>query len=290
MNFDLKFSEYQQVFNDYLSKLVEKLENDKNLISESMAYALSGGGKRIRPILCLATADMLGVHLDKVLPFALAIECIHTYSLVHDDLPAMDNDDYRRGRLATHKKYGEAFGILTGDGLLNLAFEIMLSKEDLTKNDARAISLVGEYAGSKGMILGQTFDLLNEKQPKFNEQTLYDIYINKTAKLIMAPILVPSILANDMSFENLKDFGENLGILFQISDDILDVESDITSLGKTPHKDEVYDKLTAIKVFGLDGAKQRAKEHFDKCILTLNQIDNSEFLIELTKKIYTRKN
>lgn len=290
INIDNAYSGFLANFNSFLqTQFAEFHKKYPNVLAEAMQYALEGGGKRVRPVLCLATADMLGVNQEEVLCFAFAIELIHSYSLVHDDLPAMDNDDYRRGKLSTHKKFGEANGILAGDGLLTLALEVGLNKTSFTEKDAKALKIIAEYAGASGMIAGQVLDLQNEKASVFTEKILYSIYENKTAKLIMAPILVASIISGNKYYNELKEYGYNLGILFQITDDIMDEEGDLTSIGKTPHKDKEADKLTSIKVFGLDGAKSRAKMHYERCKELLEKIPNSDFLKGFTDKMYLRK-
>jgi geranylgeranyl diphosphate synthase type II len=233
---------------------------------------------------------MLGLSFDDVKELALSIETIHSYSLVHDDLPAMDNDDYRRGKLSTHKKFGEANGILAGDALLNFAFEHSLSKENLTVNHAKALLEIGKCSGYLGMVGGQVLDLQNENNPKDDLDVLFDIVENKTAKLLIAPLVASSIIADRKYYDELFEFGYNLGFLFQITDDILDVEGTLESIGKTPNKDAESNKLTFVKYFGLDGAKAQAKERYEKCLQILSKIDNSEFLIEFTHKIYLRKN
>ncbi len=286
-NYKEQYSSYLKLFENELNIAIETI-NAPNILKESMKYAVLDGGKRIRPILALATADMLGLDLSKILPYTVAIECIHSYSLVHDDLPSMDNDDYRRGKLSTHKKFGEAQGILAGDALLNFAFEYVLNKENFTSKDCKALGLLAKFSGSSGMVGGQVLDLLNENNDNISEQVLYQIYENKTAKLIMAPILIASILCDNKHFDCLKEYGLNLGYLFQISDDILDVEGTIEEIGKTPNKDANSGKLSAIKIFGLDGAKQRKLLHYNKCVEQLSKINNSEFLLSLTKNMYER--
>ena len=286
-NYKEQYDKYLQLFESELSRAIATIKAPE-ILQESMKYAILDGGKRVRPVLALSTADMLNLDLSLVLPFTVAIECIHSYSLVHDDLPSMDNDDYRRGKLSTHKKFGEAQGILAGDALLNFAFEYVLSKKDFSLNDAKALSLLAKHSGCSGMVGGQVLDLANENNPIVSEQILYDIYKNKTAKLIMAPILIASILSGNKHYDVLEEFGLNLGYLFQISDDILDVEGSIEQIGKTPHKDENSDKLSAIKVFGLDGAKQRKLLHYNKCVEFLSKIENNQFLLALTQKMYER--
>lgn len=288
INFDSTYNKYLQVFNVELNKALNSLDGAPKVIIDAMKYAIVGGGKRIRPVLCLATAEMLGVDIKSVLPYCVAIECIHSYSLVHDDLPAMDNDDFRRGKPSTHKQFGEAYGILAGDALLNFAFEYCLENPNFTNNDALALKVLAQYAGYSGMIGGQVLDLQNENNPIYDEDALFSIYLNKTSKLLTAPLLIASELSGGKYNETLKEYGYNLGFMFQITDDIMDVEGTVELIGKTPNKDVAEDKLTAIKVYGLDGAKKKNKCLYSHCIELLNEIDGSEFLKDFTTKIYTR--
>ena len=288
-NFDAKYNEYLRIFDAELNKAFNSLKSVPQLLKDAMHYAIVGGGKRIRPILCIATAEILGVNVEKVLKFAVAIECIHSYSLIHDDLPAMDNDDFRRGKPSTHKQFGEAFAILAGDALLNFAFEYCLDTTEYSQQYALAMKVLAEYAGCSGMIAGQVLDLQNENNPNFNEQTLYSIYLNKTAKLITAPLLIASELANGKYKAELTDFGYKLGFMFQITDDIMDVEGTVESIGKTPNKDAEENKLTSIKVFGLDGAKDKNLSLYQDCINILDKINGSEFLKEFTMRMFKRK-
>ncbi len=289
VNFKQKFAEYVEFFNNGLDEFTKSFSDKYPLaLSESMAYAVKDGGKRVRPVLCFATAEMLGINKSDVFDFALSIELIHSYSLVHDDLPAMDNDDFRRGKPSTHKKFGEAFGILAGDGLLNLAFEVCLNKRDFSSRDAEATKIIADYAGANGMIKGQVLDLGNEKN-SICEELLFEIIDNKTAKLITCPMLVASIISGKRFYDELKNFGLHLGRLFQIVDDIMDEEGDLESIGKTPHKDKEDDKLTSIKVFGLDCAKLKAKEEYLECKKILSSIPESEFLSDFADLMYIRK-
>lgn len=290
IDFNQKFNEYLTKFNEYLSNVFSTLpDNSPKIIREAMSYAVSGGGKRVRPVLCFALAEMFGKSFDDVKELALAIEIIHSYSLVHDDLPAMDNDDYRRGKLSTHKKFGEAYGILAGDALLNYAFELVLSKENFTALHGKALYEIARCSGFSGMIGGQVLDLQNEKND-VNEQTLFEIISKKTSALIQAPLLSVSVLCGKKYYAELLEFGLRLGYLFQITDDLLDEEGSLSSLGKTPHKDKAEDKLTAVKLYGLAGAKKKAEEQYVICKEILSKIDNSEFLTCFTDKIYLRKN
>ncbi len=289
MNFNEKYKEYLDYFESHLEKSLNTYKNQvEETIFEGILYATAKGGKRVRPVLTLAVADLLKIPYKSVINYAIAIELIHSYSLVHDDLPALDNDDYRRGRLSTHKKFGEALGILIGDALLNMAFDFLLLNEDYSKNNLNAIRKVSTLAGIKGMISGQVLDIKSSEND-LDENLLYEIYHKKTCNLILAPLLVPSILKESAFYSELESFGLNLGYLFQITDDILDVESNFETLGKTTGKDEKDKKLTAVKVFGIDGAKEKAKHHYNLAKGFLDKIPNSEFLSAFTEKIYLRK-
>ena len=289
MNFNLKYTEYLNYFEENLENSLNLYKNfAQESIFNGVKYATEKGGKRIRPVLCLAVADMLNIPLKSVVNYAIAIELIHSYSLVHDDLPAMDNDDFRRGKPSTHKKFGEAMGILIGDALLNMAFDLLMSTEDYSLNSFNAIRKVSSLAGIKGMIDGQVLDI-NSANIKVDQKSLYEIYQKKTCNLLIAPVLVPSILKDSIYYNQLEEFALNLGYLFQITDDILDEEGDSLILGKSVGKDKKDNKLTAIKVFGLNGAKIKAKEHYLLALDILNNLPNSNFLIELTNKLYERK-
>lgn len=289
-NFDVKYKEYLRYFEDCLKDRLNSLNSSApDTIKQAMEYAVAGGGKRVRPVLCFAVCEMLGGKINEVKEAALAIEFIHSYSLVHDDLPAMDNDDFRRGKFSTHKQFGEAIGILAGDALLNFAFETIFSAENLTDGYFKAARLIAEYAGYSGMIGGQVLDLRNENNDGAGEKELYEVYLNKTAKLISAPILAASLITGGKLFDALKEFGYHLGILFQITDDIMDECGTMEKIGKTPHKDEAENKLTSIKVFGLEGAKKLAEKHYLTAKNIISQIDGVGFLTEFTDKMYLRK-
>lgn len=288
MIFEKKYNEYLSLINDGLDRLFDSLDCVSPEIIEGMKYAVVGGGKRIRPVLCLAFADVLKVSQEDIFNFALAIELIHSYSLVHDDLPALDNDDYRRGKLSTHKKYGEAYGILIGDALLNLAYETALNKPSFTEKDKKALKLIADYVGYSGMIAGQYLDLKNEKNPNVLEKELINVYENKTAKLLTAPILVASILADDSFYSELKELGFSLGLSFQIKDDLMDYYGNIETIGKTPGKDATQDKLTSIKIYGLDGAKEKLAKLNDNALKIVSKLPNNEFIKLLLNNLYLR--
>lgn len=289
MNFDVRYKTYTDLFE---KELKEYLNSQKNSVPkelyDAVVYATEGGGKRIRPVLCYAVADMLGLEKEEIKYFALAIEFIHSYSLIHDDLPCMDNDDFRRGKLSVHKKFGEAIAILTGDALLNLAAETCLKKPAFSEKDVSAMKILFYCAGMRGMIKGQVLDIKNEKKANGDETALAEIYINKTAKLIAAPILIASVLRGKEYFDKLSEYANSLGVMFQITDDILDEEGDFSLIGKTPKKDENADKLTAVKTYGIKGAKRHAEELYVKCKSLLAEMPNTEFLSKFTDAMYER--
>lgn len=256
----------------YLNKLPR---GEKNLLTESMAYSLQCGGKRLRPVLFLITAELYGVQTEPLLPFAAGIEMIHTYSLIHDDLPAMDNDDYRRGKLTNHNVYGEAQAILAGDGLLTEAFYMMTRAGAAVPAEKvlRAIEVVSDLAGINGMVRGQTFDIEGEGKALTHEE-LREIHKDKTGALIRLSLVTAAILCGgtEKDIKCLNDYGYYLGLSFQIVDDILDYEGTFESLGKPIGSDEENHKTTYISLLGLEGAKNAAKEAADKAVETLSEL------------------
>ncbi len=289
-DFNLCYQQYFSEFETYLENYTKQLRTVPSVLGESMEYGLSGGGKRIRPVLLLACAELLNVPKEEALPFALALEMIHTYSLIHDDLPCMDNDDYRRGKPSVHKKFGEANAILAGDGLLNEAYAICFEQSLKGEKYAMASKLLSESAGVYGMIAGQVADILfSEREKELSEEELFYIYEHKTGKLLLAPILLASVLANSQYYLALEAFGKSLGKLFQMTDDILDVAGDFQNLGKTVGKDEKQRKLTCVAVYGLEGAKVQADMCAKDCHALLEGIDgDTEFLHDLIDYIRNR--
>lgn len=285
-NYNNKYDYYLNLINQAIDNYLDKIKT-KEIVFDALKYSLLAGGKRVRPVLMLATADVLGVDLDKILPFSIATEMVHTYSLIHDDLPAMDNDDFRRGKPSCHKVFGEGQAILAGDALLNEAFNLCLNNI----NDGaslEATKILFSNAGLDGMIGGQSADLKFEKSTVFDKNDLDYIILNKTAKLIQAPIIIASVFANNKHFDLLSDYSINLGFLFQITDDILDVVGNKDLLGKSLGKDADEGKLTSVSLYGLDEAKALANKIYLKSLKCLERIDNCDFLIDFTKKIYTR--
>ncbi len=287
MNFKKRYNDYKEIFELELNRRIESINSSNQTLKEAMVYSLSASGKRIRPIIMLAVSELLCIDFAKVLPFAVAIECIHTYSLIHDDLPAMDNDDFRRGKPTCHKVYGEAMAILAGDALLNYAYEILLRAVN-DDNSLSASRLIALYAGAFGMIGGQAIDILSENSSDISEQILFDMHYNKTGKLLLASTLTPSCLAGNEDFDKLSVFGKNLGLLFQVTDDILDVTSTREKLGKSINKDENSNKLTFVTLFGLDGAKERAEQYYNEAKLAISKFNENEFLISLLDFIKNR--
>ena len=272
-------------------------------VLEAMNYSMLAGGKRLRPMLMLETYRMFGGKEDVIYPFMAAIEMIHTYSLVHDDLPAMDNDEYRRGRKTTHVVYGEAMGILAGDALLNYAFETMLHAFDLAKvakSDAgkvyavaNAMRILATKAGVYGMIGGQTADIEAENAGNVSLETLMFIHKNKTAALIEAAMMVGAVLAGALEGEvsQIEKCAYNIGIAFQIQDDILDVIGDGEELGKPIGSDEKNGKTTYVTLCGLEESAAQVERLSKEAISLIQSFGgNSEFLQELvTSLIHRRK-
>jgi len=254
--------------NDYLAekkllvdKALKKYFSDDNPFFEVMYYSLDRG-KRIRPILAIVSYEANGgKEVDKIMGIACGLELIHTYSLIHDDLPAMDNDDYRRGKESAHKRFGEALAVLSGDGLFAYAFKLFTESEDRIPQRFRIIRAISETVGPKGIVYGQVLDIQNHKES--NPKTLRQIHLNKTAKFIALSIKVGAIMANapEEHIKTLHQAGLYLGILFQYTDDILDVTGKKERLGKTPQKDILQEKLTAPRIYGLEGARFRAQKY-----------------------------
>lgn len=270
-----------------------RFENEyPEVIFKAMRYSIFAGGKRLRPIMLLAACEAFGGDCEKAVPFACAIEMIHTYSLIHDDLPALDNDDYRRGNLTSHKVFGEDIAILTGDALLNHAFETMTEAccKYSDMNCIKAMNAIGHSAGTKGMIGGQVVDVMSEGK-QIDKKTLEFIHKNKTAAMIQGALTAGAYIggASEEQIKRLNEVGEKIGIAFQIQDDILDVTSTVEVLGKPILSDEKNQKVTYVTMYGLEESKEFVKKISDEAIITLNSFDNqSRFLIELTEYLIKR--
>ncbi|MCC5664341.1 polyprenyl synthetase family protein [Nostoc sp. CHAB 5784] len=234
-------------------------------IYEAMRYSLLAGGKRVRPILCLATCEMIGGTIEMAMPTACAVEMIHTMSLIHDDLPAMDNDDYRRGKLTNHKVYGEDVAILAGDGLLALAFEfVAIETPQSVKRELvlQVIARLGRALGAAGLVGGQVVDLESEGKSDISLETLNFIHQHKTAALLEACVVCGGIIAgaSPEDVQRLTRYAQNIGLAFQIIDDILDITSTQEQLGKTAGKDQKAQKVTYPSLWGLEESRSKAQE------------------------------
>lgn len=281
-------------------KIIKKFLPDENNddmqkeIYEAMNYSILAGGKRLRPLLMLETFRLYSKDEKEIYPFMAAIEMIHTYSLVHDDLPSMDNDDYRRGKLTTHKKYGEAMGVLTGDALLNFAFETVLKNISDTDNlnaKIKALSVLAEKAGIYGMIGGQVRDIKNDGK-EIDDATLDKINELKTSALIEASMLCGGIVANayDADIQLINEIGKDIGRAFQIQDDILDVISDDETLGKPVNSDEKNNKITYVSLLGLGNCKELVEKLSNRAVSNLKKLNkDTEFLEELILYLVDRK-
>jgi len=264
-------------------------------LCESMRYSLLAGGKRIRPVLLLAVCEMLGGSLEEAKTPAAALEMIHTYSLIHDDLPGMDDDDYRRGRLTNHKVYGVGHAILAGDGLLNYAYECLLTNAQAYPQNlfghVKAASVIASRAGVCGMIAGQSIDLLSEHaQP--DAQTLGYIHAHKTADLLTAPLIAAAHIAgaDEQQIGALSRFGACVGLAFQIDDDLLDVEGDAALLGKQTGMDAQRGKMTWPSLFGIEESRRRSRELWqiaEEAIACFG--DCAWFLREFARQLKERK-
>lgn len=262
-------------------------------IFRSMKYTLSLPGKRLRPIMCLETVRMLGGNIEKALPTACAIEMLHVQSLIHDDLPCMDNDDFRRGKPSNHKVFGEANAVLAGDALLTFAPQIIIEQSRGKLSDETILRLVHEYtkfAGAYALIAGQVVDIESEngKLQKTTEETLDFIHLNKTASLFRLPIRCGAIIAGQSNnLEELDRFAQNFGLAFQIYDDIMDEISTFEELGKTIGKDRSCGKLTYVSLYGLEEAKKKFGLLINNCYDIVNKYD-SQIFNEILDKLRIR--
>jgi geranylgeranyl diphosphate synthase type II len=286
--------EKQQSVEDHLSHYFSQFPSFPQIIYEAMDYSLMAGGKRLRPILGIAVAEMYDKEVAPFLPIAAAIEMIHTYSLVHDDLPDMDNDDLRRGKPTCHKKYSPAMAILTGDALLTYAFELLSQPNEAIQpsQQIRIIHLVAKAAGVMGMVGGQVEDILNTDK-KITIEHLENIHKAKTGQMIILPLLAAAVYseASNDDYNALKAYGEKIGLAFQIADDILDVTGTEANMGKTMKKDLDENKSTYVTLCGLDRAQTLAKEIIDEALSWLKKIDkDTQVLEELAHYIIKRVN
>ncbi|EQI10637.1 polyprenyl synthetase family protein [Clostridioides difficile] len=277
-----------------LKEYMPKEEGNQKTVIEAMNYSLSAGGKRLRPILTLEACKIVGGNEDEAIPFAIAIEMIHTYSLIHDDLPALDNDDLRRGRPTNHKVYGEAMGILAGDALLNYAFEVMLAGSINKENPEKylkAINEIAKGAGIYGMIGGQVVDVESENKQIEKEKLDY-IHMNKTAAMMVGCMRAGATIggANSEQKEEITKYAKNIGLSFQIVDDILDIVGDEAKLGKKVGSDIENHKSTYPSLLGLDKSKEIAHNLIDEAKKSIEKLsDDVDFLKGLAEYIIDRE-
>lgn len=290
MDFEKK---YLEMIEPALESYVYSVTDGQTVVRDAMLYSLKNGGKWVRPMLVLAFCEACGKNPKDALPFACAVEMIHTYSLIHDDLPCMDDDDLRRGKPACHKQFGEANALLAGDGLLTLAFETITKAENIApENIVRAVKTLSNLAGYGGMIGGQIIDLLSEDK-QVDYETLHCIDKLKTAALIKASALLGCIAAgvtDDAVLSAASNYAENIGFAFQVVDDILDVTADTKTLGKPVGSDEKNAKSTFVKLLGLEKSRALADDLTENAVLSLaNLPGDTAYLADFAKALAVRK-
>ncbi len=288
LNFKEQMAEYLDHIENYLNKDCFQYENEpQQALFEAMRYSLLAGGKRLRPVFVYDFCRMCGGSWQKATPYAAAVEMIHTYSLIHDDLPSMDNDDYRRGRLTNHKVYGEATAILAGDALLTAAFSSIAKADFSAENRIEAVDVLSYCAGELGMVGGQVLDMQSETR-KCTVQEVLDIQSRKTGALIRAACLL-GVLAGNGSLKQLRyatQFADDLGLAFQIRDDMLDVIGNAEALGKAVGVDG--NKNTFVHLYGLEKCDEMVKSHTEKAIENLSYFDNTDFMKTLANQLTSR--
>ncbi len=296
MNLQDYLAERRILVDKALDEMIPAEDNEPSVLHRAMRYSLFAGGKRIRPILALAAGDVVGEAPGSLLTLAVALECVHTYSLIHDDLPAMDNDDLRRGKPTAHKTFGEAVAILAGDALLTLAFDLLSSSHAVRAYRAdrllHAMRELAHAAGSQGLIAGQVMDMLSEGRT-IDGDTVDYIVRNKTGALIRASLTSGAILGggSDEQVFLLGKFGDNLGAVFQIRDDLLDLEGDPVSLGKKVHKDRQRGKATYPALLGREQAKLMMQDLVDSAIEKVHPLGSkAEPLVALARYVVERTN
>ena len=287
-----QYDEYRNLVEHALAPMLESLGEIPDRLLDAMKYSLEAGGKRLRPVMLLAACEMAGGNAETALPFACAIEMIHTYSLIHDDLPAMDNDDLRRGKPTNHKVFGEDLAILAGDGLLNAAAELM-SRASLQMADTRgirAMEIIMRHAGVTGMIAGQTRDVLSEGETPREDLVKY-IHSHKTADLLEAPMEAGLALAGatEEQIRGGYEYGYHLGLAFQMKDDLLDVKGDATLMGKNTGMDSALNKMTWVALRGIEGTEEDAEEQVGMALKALGSLPwEYTFFEELVRGVITR--
>jgi len=297
VNFQDELKKRTEEIEAVLKSYLPREEGFAKTMAQAMNYSVLAGGKRLRPMLILETSRMFGGEDKLAYPFMAAMEMIHTHSLVHDDLPALDNDDYRRGRLTTHKVYGEAMGVLSGVALLNYAYEVMLTAFDLAEDEKararviKALKVMSHKTGLYGMLGGQSVDVENDGKPMSREMINY-IYENKTSALIEGSMMAGAILGGASAEEVavVEKAASGIGLAFQIQDDILDVTSTAEELGKPIHSDEKNHKTTYVTLMGIEKALQQVAELSEEAVKLLEGLNKkNEFLFTLVKELVGRR-
>lgn len=285
MDFIKELNSAVSLADEYIKSVLPKEKLPQEEIVKAMDYSLSSGGKRIRPVIAIFAAKSLGAGSESVMPYAAAIELIHTYSLIHDDLPCMDNDDLRRGRPTNHKVFGEATAVLAGDALLNFAFETALMADTEPEKKIALLKIIARSAGLYGMIGGQILDMEGEKR-KLAADEIRLMQNLKTGALIKAAAAIGAVTAGERK-EVFDVYAENLGLAFQLKDDILDVTATTEELGKPVLSDEKNEKSTFVSLYGVDGTKRLLEETTEKAIASLPE--GAELLKELALYLLERK-
>lgn len=295
MNFKEELDKRTQRAWQVIESYLPREDGFSQTLAQAMNYSMKAGGKRLRPVLMEAMYEMLGGTSRIVEPFMAAIEMIHTHSLIHDDLPAIDNDQYRRGKKTTHVVYGESAAILAGDALLNYAYETAFQAFDQAEHPvemirvARALKILGQKTGIDGMLGGQGVDVENDGRPLSREMLDY-IYENKTSALIEASLMIGAVLAGAEDLTKIQQIGSDIGIAFQIQDDILDVTSSQEELGKPVGSDEKNHKTTYVTLEGIEKAGEEVKKLTEQAIRLLNQLPGEKaFLQEIFLYLCTRR-
>lgn len=292
MDFKEQLKEYQNIVNKELEKYIKKEKCPEEILNNSMEYSLMAGGKRLRPILAISTYKLFKHDYEKIMPYAVALEMVHNFSLIHDDLPGIDNDDFRHGKPTNHKQFNEATAILAGDGLLTNAFIVISNdlKESAPEELSNKIQVFNEFANSiDRMIAGEYIDTEFEGK-QITEQLLEYIHINKTGAFLRYSVRMGAILANanQDELDKLTKYSENIGLAFQIKDDILSEEGDEAVLGKPVGNDKEMGKCTYVSKYGLQGAKDILEKITNEAIEIVKHFENSEFLQELAAYIKNR--
>jgi len=294
LDFSLILREKAEECETFLFEYFDKLHDDRTTLYDAMRYSVASGGKRLRMILLLECAQLFSSSIDDCIPFACAVEMIHSYSLIHDDLPALDNAEYRRGKLCNHKVFGESMAMLAGDGLLHYSFEVMLSASLSQKTGKshlyiKAMKEIANYSGISGMVLGQSID--TQANQFIDYDLLKFIYLKKTASMFIGPMKAGAIIsgADDAQIALISDFAYNFGMAFQVTDDILDETGDFAEFGKTIGTDKKNNKNTVSSLLGVDQAYRAAVEYITEAQRIISYFNSSGFFINLCNYIINRK-